>query len=107
MYVIIDLVQILKAIEDVQINEKSRRFFKSCFVAIVKRLSKRGTCTVSGLEVTKIQSELNKTRKISVYKIFLSKVTSEIQNMAGFGMLIKTLRAKHQQKSLGVMQLMF
>ncbi|MBL8089822.1 MAG: hypothetical protein KF758_05275 [Anaerolineales bacterium] len=82
LYVIIDLAQILKTIDSVKIRNKSRDFFKACFASIIRRVSNAEPGTVSGLEVTSIQSKKNKTRKISVYKTFFSKVESEIQNMA-------------------------
>jgi 16S rRNA G966 N2-methylase RsmD len=82
LYVIIDLARILQAIESVEIRNKSRNFFKACLTAIIRRVSNAEPGTVSGLEVTSIQAELNKTRKISVFKAFFTKVEQEIQNMS-------------------------
>lgn len=82
LYVIIDLAQILKTIDSVRMRNKSRAFFKACFASIIRRVSNAEPGTVSGLEVTTIQSKKNETRKISVYKTFFSKAESEIQNMA-------------------------
>ena len=82
LYVIVDLARILQAIEQADIRSKSRKFFKACLAAIIRRVSNAEPGTVSGLEVTSMQAELNKTRKISVFKAFFTKVEQEIQNMA-------------------------
>lgn len=81
-YVIIDLARILQAIDQADVRDKSRRFFKACLAAIIRRVSNAEPGTVSGLEVTSIQAKLNKTRKISVFKTFFAKAELEIQNMA-------------------------
>ncbi len=82
LYVIIDLARILQVIDLIEIRKKSRNFFKACLAAIIRRVSNAEPGTVSGLEVTSIQAELNKTRKINVFKVFFAKVEQEIQNMA-------------------------
>lgn len=82
LYVIVDLARILQIIELVEIRKKSRNFFKACLTAIIRRVSNAEPGTVSGLEVTSIQAKINKTRKISVFKVFYSKVEQEIQNMS-------------------------
>lgn len=81
LYVIIDLARLVKAIEAIDISDKSRAFFKACFISIIRRVSNAEPGTVSGLEVTKIQAKLNITRKISVYRTFFTKVDFEILNM--------------------------
>lgn len=81
LYVIIDLTRLLNAIDEIEINPKNQAFFRACFAAIIRRVSNAEPGTVSGLEVTKIQAKLNRTRKISVYKAFFAKVDFEILNM--------------------------
>ncbi|MEP7135820.1 MAG: DNA methyltransferase [Chloroflexota bacterium] len=80
-YVIIDLARLLQVIESLNIDAKSQDFFKACFASILRRVSNAEPSTVSGIEVTRIQAELNKTRKISVFKTFFKKVDFEIINM--------------------------
>lgn len=82
LYVIIDLARILSAIDETEVDEKLSAFFKACFAAIIRRVSNAEPGTVSGLEVTKMQAEINKTRKINVYKVFFTKVDFEVQNMS-------------------------
>lgn len=82
LYVIVDLARLLSTIDKIEINPKTQAFFKACFAAIIRRVSNAEPGTVSGLEVTKIQAKLNKTRKISVYKAFFAKVDFEIPNMS-------------------------
>lgn len=89
LYVIVDLARILCAIGSTNMREKSRKFFKACLVAIIRRVSNAEPDTVSGLEVTKIQANKNKTRKISVFKSFYQKVESEILNMEDLWMAYK------------------
>lgn len=89
-YVIIDLARILYVIDATTMREKSRKFFRACLVAIIRRVSNAEPDTVSGLEVTKIQAKKNKTRKISVFKSYYSKVESEILNMESLWNIYKS-----------------
>lgn len=82
LYVIVDLARILQTMDLAEIRGKSRKFFKACLASIIRRVSNAEPGTVSGLEVTSIQAQKNKTRKISVFKAFYSKVEQEIQNMS-------------------------
>jgi len=80
-YVIIDLARILEAIEQAELNESERRFFRACVAAIIRRVSNADPDPVSGLEVTSIQVERNATRKIKVFDEFLAKTQQAIQGM--------------------------
>lgn len=80
-YVIIDLARILSAIGQAKLGEPERRFLRACVAAIIRRVSNADPDPVSGLEVTSIQAERNKTRKIKVFSEFFNKVEQSIQGM--------------------------
>jgi len=89
-YVIIDLAAVLSAINAAEIPAAERRFFKACFAAVIRNVSNADPTPVSGLEVTSIQAERNRRRKIKVFEAFSTRVTSAI---TGIGELWETLSA--------------
>lgn len=80
-YVIVDLANILNAIEQVASPGVENDFFSACLAAIIRRVSNADPAPVSGLEVTRIQAKKNATRKIRVFREFYSKTRQEIQGM--------------------------
>ncbi len=80
-YVIIDLARILGAIERAQLEPQVYRFFRACAAATIRRLSNADPDPVSGLEVTKVQAERNRTRTIKVFHKFLAKAEHEMSQM--------------------------
>jgi DNA methylase len=89
-YVIIDLATILCAINTADISGTERQFFKACFAAVIRKVSNADPTPVSGLEVTHVQEERNRRRKINVFSAFSNTVNWGI---AGVGELWETLRA--------------
>jgi hypothetical protein len=80
-YVIVDLARIKWAIEQAAIGKAEKQFFMACFAGIIRRVSNADPDPVSGLEVTSVQVERNKKRKIAVYSVFLEKCRFAIDGM--------------------------
>lgn len=72
-HVAVDLARVLWAIDEAELPAVETRFFRACLAAIVRRVSNADPDPVSGLEVTRIQSEKNLTRNISVFHSFFDK----------------------------------
>ena len=81
-HVIVDLSSLLHLLkEDVGLGEPEKNFFLACFAAIIRRVSNADPTPVSGLEVTSVQAERNKTREINVIEEFLHKSRLAIHGM--------------------------
>ncbi len=80
-YVIIDLARILQTIQRANLSSSEQLFFKACFAAAIRRVSNADPTPVSGLEVTYIQSQRNKNRRIDVFGEFLTKARMGIRGM--------------------------
>jgi hypothetical protein len=80
-YVIIDLARILQTIENAHLSAAQRLFFKACFAATIRRVSNADPTPVSGLEVTCIQLERNRHRKINVFDDFALRTKGGINGM--------------------------
>jgi hypothetical protein len=77
-YVIVDLARILQTINESSLSSEERRFFHACYAAVIRRVSNADPTPVSGLEVTRIQIERNRLRKINVFEALSAKVGSAI-----------------------------
>jgi len=80
-YVIIDLALIFWAIDALDLTSEEKRFFKVCAASIIRRVSNADPAPVSGLEVTSVQMERNRERRIQVFRDFFSKVEQGILGM--------------------------
>ncbi len=81
-YVIADLARISWAIDQLTLAERERLFFRTCLASVIRRVSNADPDPVSGLEVTSIQAERNRKRKIKVFEEFFNKTTQAIAAMA-------------------------
>jgi len=80
-YVIVDLAALFWAIENLGLSPELERFFRACAGSIIRAVSNADPAPVSGLEVTSVQAEKNKKRKIRVFKSFFKKAEQVIRGM--------------------------
>lgn len=80
-YVVIDLTLLLTVIKEAKLELEFENFFIACFAGIIRSVSNADPDTVSGLEVTKIQIERNKSREINVFESFSKKSRRAISKM--------------------------
>lgn len=71
-YVVIDLARIIQRIDDVDIPETHRLFFRLTFASIIRKASNADPVPVSGLEVTSYMKTLDaKGRLINPFELFV------------------------------------
>ena len=110
-YVIIDLAILFNTIENLRLPKSQRTFFRACAISIIRRSSNADPGPVSGLEVTRIQAERNKTRRINVNKLFYHKCEETIVGMSQLWLAVESFRPRPKARSfegnaLGVAQLL-
>lgn len=99
-YVIVDLARILSAINQADLSEPEKNFFRACLAATIRRVSNADPDPVSGLEVTSIQAKRNKTRRIKVFAEFLSKAEQAIQGMERLWVSYRSVGARARAYTL-------
>ena len=81
-YVIVDLARVFSAIEAADLSPRETDFFRVCAAATIRRVCNADPTPVSGLEVTRVQAEINRTRKIKVFNEFSRRVQLAVNGTA-------------------------
>lgn len=81
-YVLIDLGQLLKSIDDLAVPNTHRNFLRLAFAATIRSASRADPVPVSGLEVTSVMLAKEKTgRRIDVFSLFERRLNRMISDM--------------------------
>lgn len=80
-YVITDLARVFAAVEAADLSPRETDFFRVCAAATIRRVCNADPTPVSGLEVTHVQAEINRTRRIKVFDEFFGRVQLAVDGM--------------------------